>query len=441
MSRLPVVAVVGRPNVGKSTLVNRIVRRKAAVVAPRSGVTRDRRELVAEWAGREFVVVDTGGWEVRPEAGLAEGIREQAEVAARGADLVLFVADATATLSDDDAGIARILQVSGTPCLLVANKVDGAHAEPAAAELWSLGLGAPIAVSALHGRNVGELLDRLVAALPEEPAGERPPPAHARLAIIGRPNVGKSTLLNRLAGRDRVLVAETPGTTRDPIGLVVDLDGTPFEVVDTAGIKRRTRITDEVEWFSVLRAREVLRDTDVGLLVVDGTRGVDHQEQRLAEEIADAGVGLVVLLNKWDVVTEEERLHTGDGVADRLAFVGWAPVLRISAKTGSRLHRLGRAVRMVLENRRRRVPTPELNRLVRAWQEAHPPPVRKGRRARIIYAVQAETEPPRVVLFVRGGDLAPDYLRFLERRLRETYDFTGTPVRIVTRRRHDRRAR
>jgi GTP-binding protein len=432
MSRLPVVVILGRPNIGKSTLVNRMVRRRAAVVDEQAGVTRDRREFAAEWAGREFLVVDTGGWEMRPGEQLTADIREQAEAAVAGADLVVFVADATSAITDDDIGIARVLQKSDVPYLLVANKVDSPTAELSTDHLWSLGLGEPIAISALHGRNTGEFLDRLAVALPDV-EGDAPPDVIASLAIVGRPNVGKSTLLNKLAGEDRVLVSEVPGTTRDPINLVVDLDGEPFEIIDTAGIKRRTKITDDVDFYAVLRAHDVLQQADVALLLIDGTRGATHQEQRLAEEIAGAGVGLIVVLNKWDVVDEEERLHTEDSVADRLAFVGWAPVLRISALTGSRLVRLPAAIRGVLENRRRRIPTPELNRKIRAWQDAHPPPVRKGRRPHIIYAVQAETEPPTIVAFVRGGELGPDYLRFLERRLRDEYDFVGTPIRVVAR--------
>lgn len=432
MSRLPVVVILGRPNIGKSTLVNRMVRRRAAVVDEQAGVTRDRREFTAEWAGREFLVVDTGGWEMRPGEQLTADIREQAEAAVAGADLVVFVADATSAITDDDIGIARVLQKSDVPYLLVANKVDSPTVELSTDHLWSLGLGEPIAISALHGRNTGEFLDRLAVALPDV-EGDAPPDVIASLAIVGRPNVGKSTLLNKLAGEDRVLVSEVPGTTRDPINLVVDLDGEPFEIIDTAGIKRRTKITDDVDFYAVLRAHDVLQQADVALLLIDGTRGATHQEQRLAEEIAGAGVGLIVVLNKWDVVDEEERLHTEDSVADRLAFVGWAPVLRISALTGSRLVRLPAAIRGVLENRRRRIPTPELNRKIRAWQDAHPPPVRKGRRPHIIYAVQAETEPPTIVAFVRGGELGPDYLRFLERRLRDEYDFVGTPIRVVAR--------
>ena len=434
MSNRPVVVVLGRPNVGKSTLVNRFVRRRSAVVDEQTGVTRDRREFDAEWNNREFIVVDTGGWEMRPGEQLTADIREQAEIAVKSADVVVFVADASTDVTDDDVGVARVLQASEVPFVLAANKVDGPAAELDLGRLWSLGLGEPMPVSALHGRNTGDLLDRIVELLPE--GGEIPDEdVIASLAIIGRPNVGKSTLLNNLAGFERVLVSEVPGTTRDPINMVVELDGEPFEIIDTAGIKRRTKINDDVERFAVLLARDVLGDADVALLVIDGTQGATHQEQRLAEEIVEAGVGLILVLNKWDIRDEDERLLTEDSVADRLAFVDWAPILRISAKTGSRLHRLPAAVATVLVNRRRRIPTPELNRLIRAWQEAHPPPVRKGKRPRVIYAVQAETEPPTVILFVRGADLSDDYLRFIENRLRDAYEFTGTPLRVVARRR------
>ena len=435
MSRLPVVVILGRPNVGKSTLVNRIIRRKAAVTNPEAGVTRDRREFEAEWAGTDFQVVDTGGWEAKPGEQLVADIREQAEIAVKGADLVVFVADATTQVTDDDVGVARVLQQSDVPHLLVANKADSPAVESELTHLWSLGLGPPIPISALHGRNTGDFLDELVAALPEPEEGDDPD-VIAQLAIIGRPNVGKSTLLNRLAGEERVLVSEVPGTTRDPINLVVDIDGEYFEVVDTAGIKRHARIADDTDYYAVLRAHDVVRRADVVLFVIDGQRGATHQEQRLAEEITSAGAGLVLVLNKWDQLTEEQRLFTEDSVADRLAFVDWAPIIRMSAKTGARTHRLPKYLRMTLENRRRRIPAADVNKLVRKLQEAHPPPVRKGRRAKILYAVQAETEPPTFILFVRGGELGPDYIRFIENRLREQYDFEGTPIRIRTRNRH-----
>ena len=437
MSKLPIVAVLGRPNVGKSTLVNRVLRRKAAVVDAQPGVTRDRREFEADWAGHDFVLIDTGGWELSPGEELTYGIRQQAETAIGGADVVVFVADATSVVTEDDLAVARLLLRKGTPFVFVANKIDSPKQELDLDHLWMLGMGAPHPVSALHGRGTGDFLDALVDVLPE-PGESDDVDTVATLAIIGRPNVGKSTLLNKLAGEQRVLVSDVPGTTRDPINLVIDLDGEPFEVTDTAGIKRRTKIRDDVEFYAVLRARDVLRRVDVALLVVDSLQGATHQEQRLAEEIANAGAALVILLNKWDVVDEDTRALTEDSVGDRLAFVSWAPVLRLSAKTGARTHRVPKAVRMVLENRRLRIPTPGLNREIRSWQEAHPPPVRKGKRARIIYAVQAETAPPRIVLFVRGGDLGPDYLRFIENRIRDKHDFTGTPIRLVTRRRHGR---
>ena len=439
MSRLPVVTVLGRPNVGKSTLVNRILQRKLAVVDEQPGVTRDRREFDAEWLGNRFLLIDTGGWELNPDEELTMNIREQAELAVGGADLVIFVADATSAVVDDDQGVARLLLRSGVPFLFVANKVDGPRQEEALEHLWGLGLGEPIPVSAKHGRGTGDFLDALVEALPVLDGDEEDESDLARLAIIGRPNVGKSTLLNQLAGDERVLVSDEPGTTRDPINLVVELDGENFEIIDTAGIKRRTKIKDDVEFYAVLRARESLRMADVALLVVDGTRGATHQEQRLAEEIADSGAGMIVLLNKWDVITDEEREHTEDSVADRLAFVSWAPVLRMAAKTGSRKHLLPAAILVVLENRRQRIPTGELNKLIRQWQESHPPPVKKGKRPRIIYAAQAENEPPSIILFVRGGDIGADYLRYLENRLREEYDFMGTPIRLTARRRHNRR--
>jgi GTP-binding protein len=430
VTRLPVVAVIGRPNVGKSTLVNRILRRRAAVVEEKPGVTRDRKEFTAEWAGRHFLVVDTGGWAVRGDD-LIAGIRQQAEAALGGADVVVFVADATTAHTEDDLAVARLVQTSGLPVILAANKADGPGVDLEVGPLWALGLGEPRPISALHGRGTGDLLDEIVALLPAEdelPAADRVP----TLAILGRPNVGKSTLLNRLLGRDRVLVSPEPGTTRDAIDVVIDLGGEAFRIWDTAGIRRASRVDEATEYFSVLRARQALAQADVALLVADATAGITQQDQRLAEEIADAGVGLIVLLNKWDAADPEAKEVVEDGTDDRLGFVDWAPVLRISALRGSRLHRLPATVRAVLEARRTRIPTPELNRRVRDWQEAHPPPPRRGRRPRIMYVVQAGIEPPTFVLFARG-ELGPDYLRFLENRLRGDYGFAGTPLHLMAR--------
>ena len=327
MSSVPVVAVVGRPNVGKSTLVNRIIGSRSAVVEELPGVTRDRREFSADWAGHGFLLVDTGGWEVDPSEDLVVAIREQAEAAVRAADAVLFVVDATTGISPDDAGVARLLHDSGTPILLVANKVDDAAREADVHHLWSLGVGQPYPVSALHGRGAGELLDALVAALPDGP-GTVELDGNPSLAIVGRPNVGKSTLLNRLTGTQRVLVSPTPGTTRDPIDAIVELDGVSYRVVDTAGIRRQARIAEDADHYAVLRARKALADSDVAVLLVDAVEGVTSQDQRVAEEVVEAGAGLVVLLNKWDAADTEQRELTERGVGQRLGFVSWAPLLR-----------------------------------------------------------------------------------------------------------------
>lgn len=438
MSRLPIVAVVGRPNVGKSTLVNRVLNQRAAVVEEKPGVTRDRREFNAEWSGRPFLLVDTGGWIVTTQAQLEADITSQASAAQSGADVVLLVVDSQVGVTEDDAAVARILRESETPVVLAANKVDET-VSVSFDDLWGLGLGEPLAVSALHGRGVGDLLDRVVSLFEgdfesEEAKAER----HPALAIIGRPNVGKSTLLNRLAGESRVLVSPVPGTTRDPIDVIIELDGQPYEVIDTAGIRRAARISDDTEFYSVLRARQALERSDVALLLIDATDGVTHQDQRIAEEAARSGSGLIVFLNKWDIADNEMRERCLSYL-DRLDFVGWAPVMRGSALTGSRLVRLPGLVEMVLQHRALRVPTGQLNRIVRKWAGSHPPPVRKGRRPKIVYAVQAGLQPPTIVLFVSGGTLGPDYLRFIENRLRSEYELEGTPVHVLTRRRGKKR--
>lgn len=433
------VAVVGRPNVGKSTLVNRIIGSRSAVVEEMSGVTRDRRQFDADWAGREFILVDTGGWEIKPEGDLNMSIRQQAEGAVSGADAVILVVDGTADLSDDDTGVISILRGADIPVVVAVNKMDDAQVEWEVDRFWKLGLGTPRPVSAYHGRGVGDLLDAVMGVLPEEDDAE-PAVEFPRIAIVGRPNTGKSTLLNRLAGEDRVIVSDRPGTTRDPIDVDVEIDGVAYRLVDTAGIRRKPQITEDADFYAVIRAREALERADVAVLMVDATEGVTHQDQRIAREIVDAGVGLVIVLNKWDALDEEQREITERSLPDRFFFVGWAPVLRMSAKTGARIQRLGGALEMVLETRQNRIATGLLNRQVREWAAAHPPPVRKGRRPKLHYAVQAGTAPPTFVLFVSGGELGEDYLRFLERRLRETHDFTGTPIHIVTRNRRDERS-
>ncbi|MDX1449022.1 MAG: ribosome biogenesis GTPase Der, partial [Acidimicrobiia bacterium] len=287
--------------------------------------------------------------------------------------------------------------------------------------------------SAIHGRGVGDLLDSVVARFPDSDvataADSRP-----RIAIVGRPNVGKSTLLNHLSGTQRVIVSDRPGTTRDPIDTVVTIDGAEYRITDTAGIRRKPQITEDSDFYAVLRAREALEEADVALLLIDGLDGVTHQDQRIAAEVVEAGASLIVLLNKWDAIDEEQRELTERSVADRLGFVSWAPVLRMSALTGARTKRIGPAIELALENRNQRIGTGQLNRMIREWTAAHPPPVRKGRRPKLQYGVQAATSPPTFILFVAGGELGDDYLRFLENRIRAEIDLTGTPVRLVVRR-------
>jgi len=434
----PIVAVVGRPNVGKSSLVNRIVGSRQAVVQEMPGVTRDRRNFDAEWAGREFMLVDTGGWEADAAEGIGAAVRAQAEAALSGADVVVWVVDAMTGVTDDDEGVARLLRRSSVPVVLAANKVDEANRQAAAAELWSIGLGEPMPVSAVHGRGMGELLDRIVSLFPPLGAGE-PQADLPRLALVGRPNVGKSTLLNRLLGEQRVIVSATPGTTRDPIDAEGEIDGRRYVLVDTAGIRRRAQIGESADVYAVDRARRVLAEADLAVVLIDGLEGVTHQDQRIVDEVVAAGAALVIVFNKWDKeLTTDQREVTKRSIEDRLDFVDWAPAMRASALTGARLHRLGKMIEQALESRSRRIGTGELNRMIERWTAAHPPPVRKGRRAKIQYAVQAGSSPPTVVLFTSGGELGDDYLRYLENKLREEVDFTGTPIRMVTRKREGR---
>ena len=424
---------MGRPNVGKSTLANRIVGHRAAVVQEKPGVTRDRREFPAEWNGRSFTVVDTGGWQQGKDADLIEDICIQAEMAIASADLILFVVDAQGGITTDDAAVARLLRPEAGRVVMVANKADNDAVSRESGSFNRLGLGEPMPVSAIHGHGVADLLDVLVRRLPDRPDGDVVEDQVPDVAVIGRPNVGKSTLLNRLVGDERVLVSPVPGTTRDPIDVMIELDGAAYRLIDTAGMRRKPKMSEDVEFFSVLRAQEVLRRAHAALLMVDAADGVTHQDQRIARLAADSGAALVILANKWDAADLERREQTTYELGARLGFAGWAPVLRISALTGARLHRLGPALETVLENRTRRIPTGVLNRLITELAAEHPPPVRRGRRPRILFAAQSRSVPPTIALFVKGK-LDRPYLRFLERRLRQAYDFTGTPVRIVVRR-------
>jgi GTPase len=446
VSGLPVVAVVGRPNVGKSTLVNRFVGRRAAIVEERPGVTRDRRELTAEWTGRSFRVIDTGGWLAEGEAGLtgeeaelAAKVSSQAAEAVRVADLVLFVVDVTTGITEEDAQVARLLKQSKTPVIVVVNKVDDDRRELDIWEFQQLGLGEPHPLSAMHGRLSGELLDAVVAALPEsdddEQVADDEDDGIFSVAIVGRPNVGKSTLFNRLVGEDRSVVHDLPGTTRDAIDTLIETEDGPLRFVDTAGLRRKSRIEEPTEYYSLVRALEAIDRADAALLVIDASEGVTNQDQRLAERVDAAGTAVVIVCNKWDLVETEDRDKIRRQVADMLGFLSYAPMIPISALTGKRAHQLLPALRAAEEAYHQRIPTAALNRVLRDAQNAHPPPVVKKHRPRILYATQGAADPPTFTLFTTRP-LSDQYLRYLERKLRESFDLGPTPVKLRCRTRN-----
>jgi GTPase len=423
----PTVVVAGRPNVGKSALVNRLVGRRVAVVEGQPGVTRDRKVVPAEWAGVSFDVVDTGGWLPGGDA-LDAKVAEQAARALGDADLVLFVVDVAVGVTDEDLDAARFVQRTGKPTLLVANKVDDTAREAAAWEFVRLGLGDPVPVSALHGRGSGDLLDAVVAAIATAaPVAAAEPDGPLRVAIVGRPNVGKSTLFNRLLGEDRAVVHDLPGTTRDAVDTVLETDDGPICFIDTAGMRRRARTEAGLETYSVLRSLEALDRADLALLVIDATVGATAQDQRLAERIGAAGCPSVVVLNKWDLVATDDRTDVLASVADRLAFLGDAPVLRVAALSGRGVHRVLPALTAAAEDYHRRIPTGQLNRALRDLQSHHAAPG-----ARVRYAVQGAIDPPTFTLF-SSGRLAPTYLRYLERGLREHFDLGATPLKLRVR--------
>ena len=429
-TRQPVVAIVGRPNVGKSTLVNRIMGKRIAIVEERPGVTRDRKFLDAEWNGREFVIADTGGWLPGGEA-LDVQVSAQAERALRGADVAVLVVDVTVGATDEDTRVAALLQRLGVKTVLAANKVDGDTREADVWDFTRLGLGDPSPVSALHGRGTGDLLDRIVALLPpEEPAAEEVDDDAARIpgvAIVGRPNVGKSTLFNRLVGDERSIVHDEPGTTRDTVDTVVETAEGPLRFIDTAGMRRKSRIDEGMEYYSLVRALQAVDEADAALLVIDATQSVTHQDQRLAERVDAAGSPVVILLNKWELLDAEAREQLREDVADRLGFLGYAPVLKISALTGKGVQKLVPALREALDAYGRRVPTAELNTVIQLAQSAHPPP-----RGKVLYATQGATDPPTFTLFA-NRDLPASYLRYLERKIRERFEFGPTPVKLRVR--------
>ncbi|WP_051750642.1 ribosome biogenesis GTPase Der [Phycicoccus jejuensis] len=436
----PVVAIVGRPNVGKSTLVNRILGRREAVVEDVPGVTRDRVAYDAEWTGHSFTVVDTGGWEV-DATGIHLRVAEQAEIAVELADAVMFVVDATVGATDDDEAVVRMLRRAGKPVVLVANKVDDQRTEADAAALWNLGLGQPWPVSALHGRGSGDVLDALLEVLPEVSAvGAYARGGPRRVALLGRPNVGKSSMLNKLTGTDRVVVDDVAGTTRDPVDEVVELGGRTWRFVDTAGIRRRVHQTRGADFYASLRTQTALEKAEVAVVLVDSSATIAEQDVRVIQQVIDSGRALVIAYNKWDL-TDEERRHFLEREIERdLVQVPWAPRVNVSARTGRHLEKLVPAIDRALDSWETRISTGRLNAFLGEIVAAHPHPVRGGKQPRILFATQAGTRPPRFVLFA-SGFIEAGYRRFVERRLREEFGFEGTPIEISVRVREKRRDR
>jgi GTP-binding protein len=442
---LPSVVIVGRPNVGKSTLFNRIVGEQNAIVEDRPGVTRDRKELVADWLGVQFRLVDTGGW-LPGGSELDAKVSRQVEAAVRAADLVLFVVDAAVGVTDDDTAIATWLRKSGVTTLLVTNKADNDRRESDRWEFLALGMGEPYPVSALHGRRAGDLLDEVIARIPDVHAGRAPDEgdeaerltavgdqAPPRVALVGRPNVGKSTLFNRLVGEDRSVVHDMPGTTRDAIDTLVETEDGPVVFVDTAGMRRRSRIDDSAEYFSLVRALRAIDDADIALLVIDATEGVTAQDQRLAERVDAAGCPIVVLLNKWELIDDpEQRITVLADVKRKLYFIGDAPMLKISALTGKGVHKLRPVLQEAILQYHRRVPTRDVNRVIAEAQQRQPAP----HGIRVLYAVQGATDPPTFTLFA-NREVPPTYLRYLERRIREDFGFGATPLKLRVRKRSE----
>ena len=446
--QLPTVVIVGRPNVGKSTLLNRIIGRREAIVEERPGVTRDRKEVEAEWRGRPFRLVDTGGW-LPSGTELDDKVSRQSEKAIAEADVILLVTDTTVGVTEEDSRVADLLRRVTAPVLVVANKVDDAGREAATWELLALGLGDPFPVSALHGRGTGDLLDAVLDHLPEwepddgdggvgveavdasrvdpdDPDAER----IFSVALVGRPNVGKSTLFNRLIGDERSVVHDMPGTTRDAVDTVVETPDGPIRFVDTAGMRRRSRIDEGTEYYSFVRALKAVDAADVALLVIDATEGITHQDQRLAERIDAAGCPVVVLLNKWELLDAEGRAEVTYQLGQRLHFLGEAPVLKISALTGKGVHQLLPTLTTAIRDYHTRVPTRRVNEVLRAAQQAQPAP--GG--ARVLYATQGAADPPTFTLFT-NRELPQTYVRYLERKLREDLDLGATPIKVRVRRR------
>jgi len=428
----PIVAIIGRQNVGKSTLLNRIAEKQVAIVEDFPGTTRDRIFADAEWNNIEFTIVDTGGLEFKDDSTLAQNVRNQVEAAIAESDVLIFLTDVKEGLMPADQTIAQILRKSNKPLVLAVNKVDNQKLEPEAAEFYRLGLGEPLVMSGFHGRGVADLLDKVTGLLPPQSASQESTVTGLSVAIVGHPHVGKSLLLNRLLGKDRSIVGETPGTTRDAIDTLLEIDGKSVLLIDTAGIRRRGKVEQGIEWFSVLRAMRAIDRADIALLVVDATEPLTAQDAHIAGYVEKAGKGVIVLVNKWDLVTEKNQTEFTEYILDRLKFATYAPILYISAKSGQRVDKIMPLVFQIAQERSIQIPDEEVDKLIKEAVNSHNLP-HKGKKILEIYSArQNGINPPSFRFVVNEPELVHfSYERFLENRLREIYGFKGTPIRLA----------
>ena len=427
---LPIVAILGRPNVGKSTLINRFIGRREAIVEDTPGVTRDRVQYECEWGGRRFIVMDTGGWESKPD-GISIAVSAGAEIAMEQSDVLCFVVDAQIGALDEDDVLVQELRKAKKPIILIANKVDGEREESDAHSLWNLGLGEPHFVSALHGRGSGDLLDKVVSHLPEVGRAQVQD-GYRRVALIGRPNVGKSSLLNALAGEERSIVSEIAGTTRDPVDELITFGGSTWRFIDTAGLRKRSNQASGTDYYASLRTQAAIERCEVAVIVLDASEAISEQDLRILTMAEEAGKAMVIVMNKWDLVDEDRRDQLDREIDRHLDQIEWAQRVNVAAKTGWHRDRLAPALRTAIDSWEKRVPTSKLNSFLGALIGATPPPVRGGKQPKIFYATQAGIAPPKFVVFSSGW-IEASYRRFIERRLREEFSFPGTPVQVAIR--------
>ena len=432
----PIVAIVGRPNVGKSTLFNQIGKKKLSIVDDMAGVTRDRIYMDASWLNHEFTLIDTGGIELKTADKMLNSIKSQAKIAMDEADVIIFVVDGRAGVTSSDYDVAKLLKSSKKPVIVAVNKIDGANLENEIFEFYKLGLGDPIGISASNALNLGDLLDKVVESFPE-PQNEIKDDDEIKIAVIGRPNVGKSSLVNKLLGEERVIVSDIPGTTRDAIDTHFFMDGTKFTLIDTAGMRKKSKIDEPVERYSVIRSLRAIDRADVVLMLIEAPVGVTEQDKKIAGYAHDSGKGCVIVVNKWDIFPNKHDRSTNrftDELRERLGFLQYAPVVYTSALTGQRVERVTELVKFVAEQQSMRIQTSVLNELIRDAIAVNPPPSKKGKSAKIFFVTQADICPPRFIIFVNEPELLHfSYLRFIENRLRESFGFEGTPLKFIVR--------